>query len=166
MSDSLEIKIEGFDKLNALIKKLPDKVKKNEVNKVLNQAVDPLYQKMKQFTPISSGILKAKSGQYRIKRRRIGKTLLAEKYTPGYGKSTIAKKKMNRAKNPLISVGPHSRKGKDGFYLRQFVIPGTVHFAGNDFVERANKATEGIIIPAAEKKIAKYIQKQIDRLSS
>jgi len=165
VSDSFSIKIEGFDELNALIKKLPDKVKKNEVNKVLNQAVDPLFKKMRQFTPVSSGVIKTKSGHYKIKKRRVGKTLIAEKYTPGYGKITIAKKKMNRSRNPLISVGPHSRKGKDGFYLRQFVIPGTVHFAGNNFIERAYIATQGVIIPAAEKKIARYIQKQIDRLS-
>lgn len=166
MSNGISVKIEGFKELETLMKTLPDKVKKNEVNKVLNQIVNPLYQMMKQLTPVSSGVIKTKSGTYRIKRRRIGKTVIADTYRPGYGKTTIAKKKMTRAKNPLISVGPHTRKGKDGFYLRQWVIPGTTNFKGNDFVATAEKVTAGIVSSGAEKKIARYIQKQINRLST
>ena len=165
MSNGLEIKIEGFDHLERLIKKLPDEVKKKEINKFLIQAADPLYQMMKQMVPVSTGMIKSKSGSYRIKKRRVGKAVLAESYDPGYGKRTIAKKKLTRSKNALISIGPHTRKGKDGYYLRQWVIPGTIHFKGKNFIESASKATENTILPLAQKKIARYVQKQIDKLS-
>lgn len=165
MSDGLNIKVEGFKELELLIKRLPDKITKNEVNKVLNQIAHPLFKMMQSLVPRSTGFKYNNGKAYRIKKRQLGKTIIQPIYTPGYGRKTIAKKKLRKSKNPLISVGPHTRKGKDGYYLRQWLIPGTVHFKGNDFIEKARRATEGAMLPDAEKRISKYIQKQIDRLN-
>ncbi len=163
MSNEITIRVEGIDKLTGLIKKLPDRVKKSKVNQLLGQAANPLLIMMRSLTPVSSGIKKNKSGSYKIKRRQVGKTIIASDYTPGYGKKTIAKAVLRKSKNPLIAVGPRSRKGKDGYYLRQWVIPGTKNFKGNEFVERAQKATEGVVSKNAVTKLEKYIQKQIDK---
>ena len=71
---------------------------------------------------------------------------------------------MTRSKNPFVTVSPRSRKAADGWYLRQFVIPGTKFIKANPFMEKAYNQTKGLVTAAAEVKVAKYIQKQINRL--
>ena len=58
-----------------------------------------------------------------------------------------------------------STKKADGYYLRQFVIPGTKYQKSNAFIDRAYNQTKAGVSIAAEVKIAKYIQKQINKLS-
>ena len=159
----IEVKIEGFDELAALFKKLPDKVKRNELNKIYGQVANPTVKAMRSFAPVFSGKKPA--------RRQVGKTIIAKEYIPGYGRKTIRKKVLRKTPNSLISIGPHSSRtaknkfAKEGYYLRQWVIPGTRYFKGNDFVQRAFDQTKGTVTKEAENKTAAYIQKQINRLS-
>jgi len=153
--------ITGFNQLQLQLKRLPDKVKKRELVKILGQVANPTLKVMRQKTPVSTGMNKG----YARKKRQIGKTVIASTYTPGYGKKTIAKATMRRTGNAVVMVGPRSRKGKDGYYLRQWVIPGTKYFEGNNFVAASYKQTKGLVTADAEVRVAKYVQKQINRLS-
>lgn len=153
--------ITGFNELQLQLKRLPDNVKKRELVKILGQVANPTLNLMKEKTPISTGMNK---GYFR-KKRQVGKTLIAANYTPGYGKSTIGKSVMRNTPNAVVIVGPRSRNGKNGYYLRQWVIPGTKHFKGNNFVEDTYNQTKGLVTADAEVRISNYIQKQINRLS-
>ena len=154
MSKSL-VEIKGFNELQRQLKKLPDKVKKREVNKILMQVANPSLKVAKALAPISKKVhIQKRKGQ------AFGTYIM-----PGTGKKSLAKKAMTRAKNPLVYVSPRSRKTADGWYLRQFVIPGTKHIKSNNFIDRAYNQTKGLVTAEAEVKVARYIQKQIDKLS-
>ena len=151
--------IEGFDELQRKIKSLPDKVKKKEVNKILRKAAKSTVDAARAFAP---------------------------KRTQNLSKS-IKVATMTRAKVPMVVVGPRSKGKYDGWYGRQFVIPGhNIYKAGfsrnrkgnkkyndanaagkvaaNPFMEKAFNATGGLVSQKAVASTEKYIQKQIDRL--
>ena len=137
MSKSL-IEIEGFAELEKKIKALGnDKVKKREVLKILSQVANPTVKAVKALTPVRSGI----------------------------GKKSIGKKNMRKTVNAVLYVSPRSSKRADGWYLRQFVIRGTKYQKANPFIDKAYSQTSGRVTKDAEVKVAKYIQKQINKLS-
>ena len=158
------VQITGFKELEAKIKRLPDKVKKREIVKILGQVANPTLKAMRTLAPVGSGVITIKDKQYQRKRRQIGKTIIQSHYKAGLGKKTLAKKVMRKTPNAVVVVGPRTRKGKDGYFLRQWVIPGTKFQKANPFVDKAYQQTRGMVTADAEKKITKYIQKQIDRL--
>lgn len=156
MSKSL-VEIKGFNVLERKLKSLTnDKVKRREVIKLLGQVANPTVKVVKRLTPISS-----KSHIQKRKGQRYGTII-----SPGTGKRSIGKKVMRRAKNPTVYVSPKSTRRADGFYLRQFVIPGTKKIKSNPFVDKAYQQTRGRVTKDAEVKMARYIQKQINRLST
>ncbi len=160
------IQVEGFDRLQQKIKQLPDKVKKREVLKILGQAANPTLKAVQKLAPVGSGFIEVRGKRYKRGKRQVRKTVVQDQYTPGIGKKSISKKNMTRAKNPMLYISPRSRKKADGFYLRQFVSPGTKHQKPNDFMERAFNSTKGRVTAESEQKIVKYIEKQITRLNN
>lgn len=155
MSKSL-VEIKGFDELSKkLIKLSDDKSKRKEVVKILGQLANPTVKAAKQLVPVSK-----KAHVQRRKGQAFGTVI-----SPGTGRKSIGKKTMRRSKNPAVYVSPRSTKRADGWYLRQFVIPGTKNQKSNPFMDKAYSQTEGKVTADAEKKMAKYIQKQIDKLS-
>lgn len=149
--------VKGFDVLTKQIKSLPDKVKRKEVLKILGQVANPTVKVAKQLAPVNDGFIQIKRFRNE-KYRRKG-------YVPGTGRKSIGKKTMRRAKNPTLYVSPRSTKKADGWYLRQFVIKGTKNQKANAFIDRAYNQTKGQVAADGEQRIAKYIQKQINRLS-
>ena len=137
MSKSL-VEIQGFAELQQQLKKLGnDKDKRKEVLKILGQVANPTVKAAKSLAPKRTGIA-AKS---------------------------IGKKNMRRAVNPTLYVSPRSRKSADGWYVRQFVMPGTKKITSNPFMDQAYNQTKGLVTREAEVKVAKYIQKRINALS-
>ena len=137
MSKSL-VEVKGFEELTKQIKSLTnDKVKKREVLKILGQVANPTVKAVKALTPFVSRI----------------------------GKKSIGKKNMRKTKNAVLYVSPRSSKRADGWYLRQFVIRGTKHQKPNAFIDKAYGQTKGQVTKDAEVRVAKYIQKQINKLS-
>lgn len=130
--------IEGFDQLQKLIKRLPDNVKRREVSKLLNAAATPTLKAARSLSPVRTGI----------------------------GRKSLAKKRMTRARNPMVTISPRSRKSADGWYIRQFVLPGTKKQVSNPFLDKAYDQTKGGVSADAEKRVKNYIQKQINRLGS
>jgi HK97 gp10 family phage protein len=168
MSNEITVKVEGFDALRAKIKQLgDDKSKRKEVNKILGQIANPTLDRARALSPIGSGTIKLRGGRsYKRKKRYAGRRVLQSPYQAGTGKKSIAKKIMTRAKVPMVTISPRSRKSADGFYLRQFVIPGTKQNPKkNDFLDKAYNQTKNQVSAKAERRMVKYFNKQINRLS-
>ena len=145
------IEITGFAEVEKLIKQLPDKVKKREVNKLLMQVAQPSLVAARNLAPIAKKVHLQKR-----KNQTFGTYI-----TPGTGKKSLAKKAMTRSKNAFVTISPRSRKNADGWYLRQFVIPGTKHIKSNNFLDRAYEQTKGQVTADAEIKVSKFIQRQM-----
>lgn len=152
--------VKGFDELQAKIKKLSnDKDKRKPVIAILR-----------------------KSAASTIKAARV----LAPKYT-GIGSKSIKFEVLRRSKVPMGIVGPRSSGKYDGWYLRQFVIPGHNIYregfkrnrqgnraynatgakskvAPNFFMNKAQQLTQGRVTTEAVANMEKFIQKQIDKL--
>lgn len=159
------IEIEGFETLVNLIKKLDDKQKKREMVALLSAMANPTLKVAREQTPVDSGFVTIRGKKYQRKTRMVGRTVIEkDSFTPGYGRKTIAKATMRNTPNAVVMVGPRSRKGKDGYYLRQWRIPGTKNIAGDDFIKRAYDATKGRITADGEKRFRNYIQKKINKL--
>lgn len=110
----IEIQIEGFDELRAKIKKLGnEKDKVREVRAILMNIANSALNKARELSPVGDKYVKWGKKKY-----------LRKDYIPGTGKKSLAKKVMTRARNPMVTISPRSRKSADGFYMRQFVIPG------------------------------------------
>lgn len=151
-------KITGFAELQNKIKQLPEKVKRGEVLKILGQVATPTVKAAKANAPVS-------------KAAHVGrKNKVIE---PGNLQKSIGKIRGKRGSakvNAVLHVGAKSKKNKnDGYYAHMVVKPG---FKGrnrkgseNKFMQRAFEQTKGQVTVDAEKKITKYIQKQIARLS-
>lgn len=154
MAKSL-VEIKGFKEVKAKLTKLSsDKDKRKSVVKILGQLANPTVKAAKQFAPVSK-----KAHVQKRKNQAFGTYI-----TPGTGKKSIGKKTMRRAKNPTVYVSPRSTRRADGWYLRQFVIPGTRKQRAQPFLDAAYKLTQGKVTTDAEKKIERYLQKQIDKI--
>lgn len=167
MSNSIDVKIEGFTELRQKIKRLgDDKSKRKEVTKILGQLANPTLKAARNLAPVGDGKIRLGSKTYDRKKRQVGKKVMQNPYKAGIGKKSIAKKVMTRASVPMVTVSPRSRKSADGFYLRQFVITGTRFTKKkNFFLDKAYQQTKGNVTVQAERKMSRYFQKQIDRLS-
>ena len=150
MSKSI-YEIQGFDELQNKIKRLPDKVKKREMIKILRASAKSTVAAARDEAP------KSKKAHW----------IRGKKIQPGNLKKSIKVAVLRRSRNPNIVVGPRSSGKFDGFYGRQFIIKGTTGksaIKANPFMERAQRRTEGKVTIETVSKTEKYIQKQIDRL--
>ena len=152
------IEIKGFKELQQKLKKLGnDKDKRRTVLAILRKAARSTIKAAKGLAPEDTGV----------------------------GKKSIKFQVMRRAKNPMGIVGPRSIGKYDGWYVRQFVIPGhniyktgfkRKHRAGaneggvkskvapNYFMNKAQDITQGRVSSEAIPAMEKFIQKKIDQL--
>ena len=150
------VEVEGFDVLYKKIKALPDKVKRREVLKILGQAANPTVKAARAQAP-KSKVAHVQSGS------RAYKVI-----QPGNLKKSIGKIRGKRglAKvNAVLYVGPRSKGRKNDGWYGMMVHGGTVKQGANPFMRRAFDQTKGLVSKEAETKIAKYIDKQISKLS-
>lgn len=150
MNKSL-IEITGFNELYKQIQKLDDRVKRAELLKIYGQLARPTVNAAKSFTPVGTR-----------KHTRDDKT-------PGNLRRSIGKrigKKGDENINAVLYVAPLiTGKKVDGWYAH-FITHGTQQgIKANNFMQRAYDATAGMVTDDFVDKTAKYIQKQIDRLS-
>ena len=134
------VEIKGFDELQAKIKKLSDdKDKRKPILAILRKSAKSTIDAARQLAPKDTGVL-AKSIKFEV---------------------------MRRAAVPMGIVGPRSTGKYDGWYGRQFVIPGyagTKKVDPNFFMNRAQAKTQNQVIGKAIPQTEKFIQKQIDKL--
>lgn len=151
--------VKGFKELQQQLKTLPDKVKRKQVVKILRRASRDTVKEARRQAPKDTGV----------------------------GAKSIRFEALRRSKNPGGIVGPRSRGKYDGWYMRQFVIPGhniyrrgfkrnrrgnrvynargaRKQVAANPFMERAYEVTRGRVLQSSVPALEKYIQQQINRL--
>jgi len=150
--------IEGFDRLQAKIKKLgSDKDKRKPMLAILRKSARSTINAAKALSPKDTGV----------------------------GARSIKFQVLRRSRIPMGIVGPRSLGKYDGWYVRQFVIPGhNIYRTGfkrkhrkgandkaaiskvapNFFMNRAQQQTQGLVIGKAIPQTEKFIQKQIDKL--
>lgn len=169
--DKLITEIQGFDTLREKIKRLPDKVKRREVLKILRRSARSTVKVARMEAPKSDKPHNSRG----------------KKIQPGNLRKSIRAASMRRSRVPMVVVGPRSSGKYDGWYGRQFVIPGhNIYRAGfkrnrkgnqaanaagavsrvpaNPFMDRAQAITKGKVTADAVAGTEKYIQRQIDRL--
>jgi len=170
------VDIEGFEVLQRKIKKLGnDKDKKREVLNILRQVAKPTVNAARSLAPQSS------------KPHRARKTLI----NPGNLKKsigTITGKKGNAKINPTIYVGARVKGRHDGFYAAWVHEGVNIYRKGfkrnrsgkkdinasgaasrtkaNPFLDNAYKQTQGRVTAEAEKRVTKFIQRRINKLSN
>lgn len=149
------VKIEGFDKLQELIKKVPHKTKRSEVLKLLRRASKPTINAARAFAPQSSK-----------PHFRYSKGVKVAEYEPGNLKKSIGNITSKVKDNAVLYVGPRagSKRKNDGYY-GHLVEYGTKYAPAQPFMRPAYESTKGQATDQASEEIAKYIQKTIDRLS-
>lgn len=149
MSKSI-VEIQGFEELQQKIKRLPDKIKRRELLKIYGQVANPTLKAARSFAAV---------GKRKHTKDAAG---------PGNLKRSIKKrigKKGDEKINAVVYVGP-SLKGKYKGWYGHFLEGGTKNMPAKPFMQPAYNQTKGQITKDAEVKTAKYIQKQINRLSN
>jgi hypothetical protein len=161
----VDIKVEGFAELNRKLKQLDDKMTRREVLKIQRKLATPLVRAYRDELPQSNRTTK-----------RFGNS-----YPPGNLKKSVAKETVpSRAVggNPQVVVRP-STKGKKGGYYRQMVVDKGTEIGSNKRGSRkmintvVDKARDRVVsqrnsstTAKYEKQMQKFIQKQINKLSS
>lgn len=154
------IEIKGFEELQNKIKKLADdRDKRKAIIAILRNSAKSTISTARRLAPKRSGVL-AKSIKFEV---------------------------LRRAKVPMGIVGPRSSGKYDGWYGRQFVIPGhniyrkgfkrnrkgnkeynakgaKKRVAPNYFMNRAQQLTQNRVIGSAIPQTERFIQKQINKL--
>ena len=173
MSKSL-VEIKGFTELQSQLKRFVDSVKRKEVLKILGQVANPSLKAAKGFVPVSTQVHYRYTGVKKGIRRSNVTGADKIKITPGNLKKSLKKIIAKRSKiNAILDVGAKAarRKGKtpDGYYAHMVVKKG---FTGktrvgrtNNFLKQAYDKTQGGVTRDAEKRIERYMQRQINRLS-
>lgn len=170
------VEIQGFKELEAKIKKLGnDKDKKREVLTILRSVSKPTVKAARNYAPISK------------KPHRARKTLI----NPGNLKKsigTITGRKGKAKDNPTVYVGPRVKGRYDGFYgawvhegvniyrkgfkrnrngRKNYNASGALkRTEGNPYMDKAYAATQGKVTADAEKRMVRFIQRRINKLSS
>lgn len=187
---SIKVDVIGFDKLTAQLKKLSDdKDKRRETLAILRELARPTIQAAKQIVPVSRkphlvsgkrtrevihpGALKKSIGTI-TGRRAKNPTIYAGPRAKGnfdgwYGhfvhdgheifnerKSVFTREANGRIKTNTVSAIKNSKK-------KGSVSQGRTR--ANPFMTMAYQATEGVVTADAEKRMARFIQRKIDKLS-
>ena len=160
----MDIKVKGFSELSRELKKLDDKMTRREVLKIQRKLATLLVRAYRDELPQSNRTTKR----------------FENIYPPGNLKKSVAKETVPARKvggNPQIVVRPSIKGKKDGYYRHMVVDKGTeigsnkrgsregintvVDKARDRIVSQRNSTTAKY-----EKQMQKFIQKQIDKLSS
>ncbi len=153
-------RITGFKELEAKIKRLPTKVKKREMLKLLRIIAKPTVAAARQQAPVGKRPHKRYS-------RKDGAVIGS--YLPGNLRKSIGNITGRRGfgrKNAVIYVGPRSKGRKNDGYYGAMVEGGTIFQGANPYMDRAYNITKATVTRDAEVKTARLIQRQIDKLSS
>lgn len=169
MSDSLGITVTGFEELKRKIEQLAsDKDKKSEMLLILRQIAKPTLNAARVLAPVSKGKHKARG------------VLI----NPGNLKKSLGNI-TGKGANPTIYVGARAKGVNKGWYAH-FVHDGVNLYSkgfkrkrkkganmsaairrttANPFITQAYESTKNNVTADAERKMAAFIQRRIDRLS-
>ena len=161
----MDIDVKGFSELNRKLKKLDDKMTRREVLKIQRKLAKPLVRVYRDELPLSNRVIKNSESNYK-----------AGKLKESVSVETVPARKVGG--NPQVVVRP-STKGKKGGYYRHMVVAKGTEIGSNKPGSRkmintvVDKARDRVIsqrnsltTAKYEKQMQKFIQKQIDKLSS
>lgn len=170
---NLNVEVTGFRELEAKIKALAnDKDKKREMLMILRQVAKPTLAASKQTVPVSKK-------QHLARGKRINPGNLKKSLGLIQGRKGSAKD------NPTIYVGARAKGSFDGWYAH-FVHEGVNRYRsgfkrkrtkganegaavsrtkGNPFLRKAYNQTQGKVTADAEKRMAAFIQRRINKLA-
>ncbi len=173
MSSNLDIQVQGFPELIAKIEKLrTDRSKKREMIGILKQVASGTVKAAKRNAPVSKK-------PHVISGSRTRKIIQPGNLRKSIG--TIVAKKGAAVDNPTVAVGPRAKGKNDGWY-GNFVDQGHKTYKGKKrnnrrnatnvkgfvdgkfFMKQTFRETEGKATADTEQKIAKYIQRKLERL--
>lgn len=160
-------RVEGFEDLNRKLKLLPDRVKRTEVLKVMRRLAKPSITAYRGALPVGKkSHTRYTSGG--------GKTTYNPRNLAASVKAVTVSIRKSRG-NPAIAVRPAKTSKGDGYYRFMVVRPG---FKGSG---RGSRRGSNVVVPRArdralsqiggkttreaEVKTARYVQRQIDKLS-
>lgn len=167
---SIKVDVEGFDRLVAQLKELSnDKDKRSEVLLILRQIAKPTLDAARSIVPVS-------------KKSHVARGKVIE---PGNLKKSLGNITGRKTINPTIYVGPRAKGVFNGWYgafvhdginvykkgfKRKHTAGANSHAAvgrtkGNPFLTKAFAMTEGIVTVDADRRMTKFIQRRIDKLS-
>ena len=152
---SVDTKITGFADLQKQLLRLDDKVTKKEVLKVLRVVALPVVK------AVQSKVKVAPKDHYVSGKRAY------RKYVKGNLKRSIGRiegKKGLGRENPVLYVGPQSKGRKDDGWYGFMIEYGTKYQKAQPFMRAGVAVVKNGAGERAERRIAKYIQKQIKRL--
>lgn len=191
MSNTIQIDVQGFDKLTAQLKQLAsDKDKKTEVLLILRQIARPTLDAARSLVPVSKK-------PHMVSGKRTKKII-----QPGALKKSLGTITGRRSINPTIYVGPRAKGTFDGWY-GHFVHDGHDVYQnatsydvykykkrsrtrntlarvrgrrlgsnkkqgrveGQPFLTEAYAQTNGTVTADAEKRMVAFIQRRISKLS-
>lgn len=170
------VEIQGFNELQQKIKMLSDdRSKKRELIALLRRVAASTVRLAKQNAPVSKKMHVARN-------KKINPSNLKKSIGIIIGKKGQAKE------NPILYVGPRAKGANDGWYGHFVEYGHNVYARGfkrkkrkkgadnssfaisrtkaNNFMQRTYEQTGGKVSQEAAVKIAAYIQKRIDKLSS
>lgn len=160
MSKSIT-EVQGFEVLNKQIQRLgKDSLKRREILKILRQGAKATVRAAKNEAPVSKAIHTVS-----------GKNRVYQRISPGNLKKSIGAVTGRSKTVPTIYVKARKTKAFNGYY-GPIVIRGVKKgkfgskFKGNPFIDRAYNQTRGQVTAVTEKSVARYVQKQIDKLSN
>ncbi len=173
MSSNLDIQVQGFPELVAKIQKLDnDKKKFREMIAILKQVASGTVKASKRNAPVSNAphLISGKRTRAIIRPGNLKRSL-----------GTIVGKKGSSAKNPTVYVGPRAKGMNDGWYgnfveaghniykgkirnSRKAATNKSGRVEGKFFMKKTFEETEGRATAESTERIAKYIQKKINRL--
>lgn len=165
MSNKALIEVQGFDELLAKLKTITnDKTKKRDITSVLRAVAGVTVKAARNEAPMSKK-------PHLISGKRTRKII-----NPGALKKSIGVivgKKGNAKENPTVYAGPRAKGNFDGFYGAwveqghkvKSKSGGKSKSKANNYMKRAYSQTNGQVTPEAEKRVAKVIQRIIDKNS-
>lgn len=169
MSNSLGITVTGFEELKRKIMLLASpKDKKTEMLLILRQIAKPTLQAARTLAPVS-------------KKKHKARGVVID---PGNLKKSLGNI-TSKSENPTIYVGARAKGQNKGWYAH-FVHDGVNRYSkgfkrkhkkgansqaaisrstGNPFITQAYESTKGVVTADAERRMAAFIQRRIDKLS-
>jgi len=149
---NITIDWDGFPELAALLKRLPDNMKANEIRRIMRKALAPVVSSARAFAPKASRTVTRAKGKIR--------------YEPGNLKNSITTINIRSTRYATVEVGAAAgvRKKYDGYY-GFFVHEGTSRISRKKpFMERAWSANRGPVAAETSAQIAKQINRTVKRL--
>jgi hypothetical protein len=184
MNDGFHIDVRGFEELKEKIKKLSDpRDKKREILGILRQVAGATVTKAKELAPVSKKPHVARKViiQPRNLQKSIG-TITGKKGNAAINPTVYAGPRARGANKgwygAMVEAGHNIYRNATSVRSRGKIVSRSSlarvrgrgknnavgYVSGSWYMKRAYESTQGKVTPEAEAKIARYIQRRIDRL--